>query len=356
MAANSEDFLYKEVLSALAQQNGQQNPWDVIDNISRSMGGGSEYSRFGDFFYGLNRLPNLAPLPTHQELQGLVLFTRPNLNLSYDNISYMREMTHLLTQEPQSYQYAVRMMLDTTTHRATMNKSPLVDPYMPYMTLLSNSIVTMSPPPDMGLNMYSSPEGVMKEAWIMNDSIAEYHGRYDLTATFNNVKGGAVPMAFHAWLKYMGMIRIGPAVPHPESRRKDVMDYFTRIERLKLDASGRYVEQWFHTGASVPTNISIGAAFGFNREEGMEMENKQFSVQFASVGAVYNDPIQLMEFNLRMESFNKKMATRGLHYVKIPHGLNAATNYYGYPYINLATYELEWWIEKELLDKLTKGL
>lgn len=356
MASNTEDFLYNEVMSALAQQNGQQNPWDVVDNISRSMGGGSEYSRFGDFFYGLNRLPNLAPLPIHQEMQGLVLFTRPNLNLSYDNISYMREMTHLLVQEPQSYQYAVRMMLDTTTHRATMNKSPLVDPYMPYMTLLSNSLMTLSPPPDMGINIYASPEGVMKEAWIMNDSIAEYNGRYDLTATFTNVKGGAVPMTFHAWLKYMGMIRVGPAVPHPESRRKDCMDYFTRIERLKLDASGRFVEQWFHTGASVPTNISIGAAFGYNREENLEAENKQFSVQFASVGAVYNDPIQLMEFNLRMESFNKKMATRGLHYVKIPHGLNAATNYYGYPYINLATYELEWWIEKELLDKLTKGL
>lgn len=356
MPTFTEDFLYKEVLETLSKQNGQANPWDVIDNISRTMGSGSEYSRHSDYFYGLNRLPNLAPLPTHQELQGLVLFTRPNLNLSYDNISYLRKLTHLLTQDPQTFQYAVRMMLDPLTNRATVAKSPLVDPTMPYITLLSNSLVSMSPPPDIGLNVYSSPEGMMKEQWIMNDSIADVNGRYDLTGVFNNVKGGAVPMLFHAWLHYMGAIRVGPAVPHPEARRKDCMDYFTRIERYKFDISGRYIEQWFHTGASMPTNLSIGSAFGYNREEGIEMENKQFSVQFASVGAVYNDPIQLMEFNLRMENFNRKLLTRDLHYVKIPHGLAAASNYYGYPYINLATYEMEWWIERETLNNLTKGL
>lgn len=356
MGANSEDFLYNEILKSIAANEQMTNSWDVIDNISRAMGGGSEYSRFGDYFYGLNRLPNLAPLPTHQELQGLVLFTRPNLNLSYDNISHIRKLSHLLTQDPQTYQYAVRMMLDTTTNKETAHKSPLVDVNNPYITLLSNSIVTMSPPPDMGINVYSSPEGLMKEVWIMNDSISDYNGRYDLTCTFNNVKGGAVPMVFHTWLEYMSAIRVGPSVPHPESRRQDVMDYFTRIERIKLDKTGRYIEQWFHTGAAVPTNLSIGSAFGYSREEGVEMENKQLSVQFTCVGAVYNDPIQLMEFNMRMEGFNKKLIARGLNYVKIPHALIAATNYYGYPYINLATYELEWWIEPDLLSKLTKGL
>lgn len=353
----AEDFIYSNIMKYIAEMGGLDDQYAVIDNLARTMGTGSEESRYSDVFYGLNRLPNIAPLPTHREMQGLVLFTRPNLNLSYDNIAPIRTLSHLLTQEPNSYQYAVRMLLDPTTYKKAA-KSPLVDPKNPYITLLSNVILTMSPPPDLGINIYSSPEGVLKEQWIMNDSIAEYNGRYDLTCTMNNIKGNAVLMLIHTWLIYMGALRIGPCSPHPQQRLQDEMDYFTRIERLKLDISGRYVEQWFHTGASVPTNISIGAGFGFNREEAMELENKNISVQFASVGAVYNDPIQLYEFNARIIQWNKQMQpdVRKNTYVKIPYEYNAVFNYRGYPWINLSTNELEWYVEPEILTNLTKGL
>lgn len=354
----SIDFVYDDILKLVSDREGMTEQYQVIDNIARAVGAGAEYSRFAEVFYGLNRLPNLPGAPAHREMQGLVLFTRPHLNLSYDNIASVRTLSHLLTQDPTTYQFAVRMLLDHLTQKLSPVKTPLVDENFPYLTLLSNNCITMSPPPDIGVNVYSSPEGMMKEVWIMNDSIAEHNGRYDLTCTFNNMKGNALIMLFHAWLLYIGHIRVGPMRPHQIQVEMDEMDYFTRIERIKLDVSGRYVEQWFHTGAAMPTNISIGSGFAFNRMEPMEMENKEFSVQFACVGAVYNDPIQLFEFNIRIQRWNPRMSpdVRNNYYIKVPFAYRAATNYYGYPWINLATMELEWWIEKDVFTNLIKGL
>ena len=192
----------------------------------------------------------------------------------------------------------------------------------------------------------------------MNDSIAEYNGRYDITCTFNNIKGNAVLAMLHAWIIYIGALRVGPIVPHPIQRKRNEMDYFTRIERIKLEENGRKIASWFHCGAAFPTNLSIGAGFGFNREEATEFENKQISVQFACVGAVYNDPIQLIEFNYRIMRWNPNMVdgVRSQKYTKIPRQYLLATNYNGYPWINLATQELEWYVDNETYAQLTKGL
>jgi len=359
------DFYYSKLMQYVADQQGLSDQYAVMDNISRSMGGGSEYGRYADVFYGINRLSNLAPLPLHREDQGLVLFTRPNLNLSYDNIATVRNLAALFVQDPTSYQYAVRMMLDTTTYGGTPTggdkrpaKSPLVDPQMPYLNLFTNLIQTMSSPPDIQLNAYRSPEGMAKEVWLMNDSISQYNGYFDLTCTFNNIKGNVMGLALHSWINYIGYLRTGPIIPHPESRRQDKMDYFTRIERYKFDITGRKIEQWFHTGASFPTNLSLGAGMAYNREEGYEFENKSYSVQFACVGACYNDPIQLYEFNLRISRANPNMADdkRKQVYTKVDRQYIAATNYHGYPWINLQTMEFEWWVANDDYAKLIKGL
>lgn len=352
------EFLYNSIMDYMVKTGGLDDRMDVMDNIARSAGVGSEYSKYQDLFYGLNALPNMAPLPTHRELQGLTLFTKPELNLSYDNISPVRSLAHLLTQDPNTSQYAVRMLLDPTTYSATTNKSQLVDGQSPYLNLLSNSLQSMSTPPDIGMNVYTSPEGIAKEVWMMPDSIAEYNGRYDITCTFNNVRGNTVLMLFHTWLLYMGALRVGPCLPHPKNRYENRMDFNTRIERFKFDVHGEKIEQWYHCGAAVPTNCSIGAGFGFNRDEAGEMENKQLSVQFACVGAVYNDPIQLLEFNIRMIRANGNLRDdlRKSHYVKAERRLLKAVNYNAYPLINLSTCSMEWWVPKDDYARLVKGL
>lgn len=353
------DQVALNIMKSLTQLGGFDNAGDVLDSMSKAMGYGSQVSAYNDYFYGINKLANMAPLPQYKELTGLILFTKPNLNLSYDNIATVRPLAHFLTQDPNTYQYAIRMMLDPTTYGGnSTKKSMLVDPNMPYLSLLTNSLVTMNQPPDIGLNIYSSPEGHAKEVFIMNDGIAESNGRYDLTCTFNNIKGNPGIALFHLWIMYIGYLRTGPIIPHPIQRASDEIDYNTRIEQFKFDESGRFITSWFHTGVSIPTNCSIGAGFGKNIEEGTESNNKQFSVQFTCAGAIYNDPIQLLEFNMRITQWNPKMdpSVRNNHYIKVPYSAKVSTNYRGYPYINLATGEMDWYISKDEYEAVVRTL
>lgn len=352
--------LINEYFYDLASQHASQleDYVQIIDNIVRTSGSGSHYSRMQDVFYGLNRLAQVPELPVHMESQGILLLTRPDLNLTYNNIGRVRQLTHLLDQNLRSVPNAVKLSLDMRTQRSNNLVSPLVDLNNPYLALLSNAAITMSPPPDLGINLYQSPEGRFREQFMMNDSIAENHSYYDLTMTFSNIKGNAVVLTFLTWLQYMGFLRVGPIKPHPENLIRNRMDYNTRIERYKMDVTGRYVEQWFHTGASVPKNISIGASFALNRLEPMEMENKEISVQFGCVGAVYNDPIQLWELNARMIRYHPGLRDdrRKRLFYKVPFEDHSLTNMHGYPLINLLTRELEWWVPKEEYRNLLIGV
>lgn len=369
--AKHQEALAK-IMDTTAQNSSTMREYaTVMDNIIRTSGAGSASHRFQDVFFGMNRLSQIPELPIHRSTQGLIFLTRPDLNLAYDNISQVRQMSHLLTNDTRHAMNAIRLALDPSTQRGrpVFSKmfgrqakdpifSPLTDLLNPYMAMLSNACVTMSQPPDLGTNFYTSPEGNFKEQFIMSDSITQYNSYYDLTLNFSNFQSNAVLMTLLTWLLYIGFLRSGHMTPHPHNRIRNRMDYFTRIERYKMDVSGRFVEQWFHTGASAPKSVSIGNGFGLNRLEPLEMENKEISVQFGSVGAVYQDPIQLWEFNLRMIRWNPNLRdeTRKRFFYKVPHTDWTLTNYFGYPLINLATLEMEWWVSKGDYRNLMQGL
>lgn len=349
----------ERLLQRLQEQHDEALIIEAAHNIGRITGDGDVDAKWQYLLGGLNRLPNAPALPIHKEMQGLTLFTRPDLNLSADNIVSNRHLSHLLAKSRDSVQHGIRRILDPRLQRLDKGSdvSNLVDRFTPYISLLSNTLVTMSQPPDIGTSAYTSPEGIIKEQWLMNEGVAFMHGRYDLTCTFNNPKGAMVLTLFHAWLLYMSYLRIGMhggVVPHPINSFYGIMDYFTRIERYKFDESGRYVVQWFHTGAAMPTNLSIGAGFGFNRDEAYDQDNRTLSVQFSCVGAVYQDPIQLVEFNMRHERYNPSFSgsERTKNFKRIEHSEIPEFNYVGYPYINVKTHEMEWWVPNEVYNAI----
>lgn len=357
------DNPYDGVYKRIDELNSMIDIDEILDSVSKLSGIGSEDSKFQHIFGGLNRLPNAAPVPLHKEIQGMTLFTRPDLNLDSNNLINLRPMLFLLTDKQNSIPYAIRHILDPELD--VKGSSSLIDHYSPYISLLSNTLISMSQPPDIGISTYSSPEGINKEQWIMNEGIAFFNGRYDITCTFDNIKGGGTLMLFYTWLMYMSYLRIGPIgglVPKADNVFYGRMDYFTRIERYTFDETGRFIEQYWHAGAAMPTNISIGAGFGFNREETHSQENKQISVQFSCVGAVYQDPIQLHEFNLRHYSKNagleKSASSKGKSgpFVKLEPFEKARFNYIGTPHIDLKTLEMEWYVPRDHYNKVTEQL
>lgn len=345
---------------------------NTVDVLSRLSGGGGQTNRFQEAFYGLNRLNQLPETPFHKEAQGMILFTRPDLNLSYNNVARSRQLSHLLSQDTASVMNAIKLMLDPSTQRGSpvlvksnssypndpVILSPLVDYRLPYLSLLSNTCISMSPPPDMGINFYTSPDGKFREQWIMNDDISEVNSYYDITAEFDNPKGNSVQMLFLSWIMYMGLMRAGYIGPHGHAKQLNRMDYFTRIERFKFDESGTRVVQWYHAGAAVPKSINIGEGFGMERIEPYEFKSKTITVQFGCVGAVYNDPIQLWEFNQRMIRWNYDLSDdmRLELMYKVTPDDKAVMNNYGYPLINLATLEMEWWAYKDDYKRIVSDI
>lgn len=322
----------------------------LTDGISRDGGYGSLSQAVTNTFYGINHQGAGVPAPRNNDHYGLTFFTRPRLNLSYDNIIAYRPLTNLLTTAPLSVNRAVRTYLDPVAERASVNpiRTPLVDPYNPFIPLLTNTLISISGWPDSTVETYTSTEGLKREAWSMVDGTSRIYRTFDLTANFRNVVGDPITLLFHAWMHYAACVYEGVMVPHPDHIVENEIDYQTRIYRLVLDPTRTYVQKIAATGAAFPIANSIGNSFNYNNEKPVTEENAEISVPFRCMGVDYLDPITMLEFNKVVELFNPAMADGKRGYnnalVKLTAAERKVYNYRGYPHIDLETCELEWWV------------
>lgn len=356
-----EEFQNKMASEATRRGFTDYSEW--FSKISMENALGSRDSIFHDVMYGINRRMRGDNVPANNDLQGLTFFTRPNLNLTYDNISQVRVMSHLLTDDPLTFQRAIRVLLDTTLSVQTTGQkvlTDLVDEKLPYIAMLTNSIVSCSGWPDLSLNTYVSPEGMAKESWIMNDKIIEHYEQFTLTCSFQNMRGDPVSLLFLIWLTYMSAVYSEKMVPYPEVLVDNEIDYMTRVYRLVLDKTGTKVQKWAACGAGFPTGGNFGAAFNFSRDSLFTTELDQIQIPFSCVGAMYNDPIVLEEFNLTTCAFNDELldSVNGSSntYVPIPGSELKLFNYRGYPIVDLKTNTLLWYIHRQVLEDYRKGV
>lgn len=340
------------VIASIAQAGGFANSEAVMQSLARGQALGTKGSIFNDILYGINRSTQGNSVPSNSDMQGLTFFTRPALNLTYDNVALVRELTPLLSRQSLTYQSAIRNLLDPRNKDV---KSELIDDKLPFMALLSNSVVSCSGWPDLRANAYNTAEGIAQEVWMMNDKLVAHHGRFDLTVNFQNMLGDPITLLFFVWLVYMGNVYTGVMVPYPSALVNNEIDYMTRIYRLVLDYSGTYVQKWAATGVAMPTGIDIGNSFNFSRDTPFNESNQQVQIPFACIGAMYNDPIVLDEFNKCVELSNPKMQNPAEHYVEITGPERQLFNFNGYPRIDLNTNKLQWWIEKDTYAAYRKG-
>jgi hypothetical protein len=344
----------EDVLTSIANLGGFDNTESMLAKIAREQALGTKGSMFNDILYGFNRTTQGYSIPRNTDMQGLTFFTRPNLNLSYDNIAQVRSLTPLLSRDAMTYQRVIQALLDPRGTRRQRD-TPLINSNLPFIALLSNSVVSCSGWPDLRANAYSTNEGMAQETWMMNDKLIEHYGRFDLTVNFQNMLGDPITLLFFTWLTYMGAVYTGRMVPYPETLIENEIDYMTRIYRLVLDYSGTYVQKWAATGAAMPVSIDIGNSFNFSRDSPFTDSADQVQVPFACIGAMYNDPIILHEFNRVVTDFQPKMVSPQDWYVQIKGEERKLFNFNGYPRINLITNELEWWVEKDLYVAYRKG-
>lgn len=352
--------LMNRVLATIAEHGGFDSPDALMRRVTREQGTGAHEARFHDLLGGYNRTRQGSAVPANTDMQGLTFFTRPNLNLSYNNIIAYRQLSMLASSDPRSYSRIIRRMLWPDSYRYEAGKeNTIFDNRQAFMPLFSNSLTNMSGWPDLTLHAYSTNEGLAKETWMMNDTIAEINGRFDLDCTFENAMGDPISMAAFAWLLYIGGVYLGTKIaPTGYSRVQNEIDYMTRIYRFVTDWSGRYIHKWAACGAAFPVGLSMGTAFNYSREQAYNDANKSVQLTFACTVAEYNDPITLWEFNKLVVMFNGDMADdrRKKNMVKIEPEHRKLFNYKGFPYINMYnSNELEWWVYRDEHETILKG-
>lgn len=352
--------VFGRILGEIAKTGGFDDVNELMSRLSREQSYGTRDSIFADILSGFNRRAQGVSAPANSDQHGLTFFTRPNLNLSYDNIAMVRSLTPLMSRDPKTLQRVVRATLDRDGSVNSFPSPGLVDNRQAFIPMLTNLIVSCSGWPDISTHAYSSSEGMAKEVWIMNDTITDIFSQFEVTCTFQNVMGDPITLLFFVWLHYMGAVYIGKMVPYPQSIIENEIDYMTRIYRFVMDPTGTYIQAVASTGASMPTGIPMGSKFNFSRDQPYNEDLKEITVPFTSVGAIYNDPITLHEFNKTGELFYPELATASksrkdgpLVYVEPDDRM--LFNYTGFPRVNLKTNELEWYVDSAVYAAYKKG-
>lgn len=326
-------------------------------NLARGSGFTEPAKALSSLFTGFDHRHAGSFYQRDYDHQGLVFFTRPRMNLSYNNLVNDRHMLPLATTRGDSIYRAIRTMLDPRIHDYQNGEgavSDLFDHRQAFIPILSNLCLNLSGFPDVTLETYDSPEGMRKESWSMVDDIADINNTFDITANFANIPGDPITTFFHMWTRYMANVYTDQMVPYPDMVMENEIDYQTRIYRIRLDKSKRFVKKIGCANVAFPVAAPLGVSFNYDRQQPFDEDNQQVSIPFRCVGAEYNDPILVREFNLTVELFNRSMRDGSREYVY--HPLTPAEaelfNFEGYPRINETTLELQWWVSRQEYNRV----
>jgi len=287
--------------------------------------------------YGINN--NNIPIYTKpsKDMQGYVFITRPQLNLSTDNIRNVRIFYDMLnTGNLNTFGY-VRNVLDPRCE----SKSLLVDNSNPFISVVSNTVTSVTGWPDSVLPTYSSAMGNKKQQWSIGDGIVDLYSSFDLDMTLKNFAGDPLLYLFQTWIYYIQYVFEGVIYPYPDFIVENEIDYNTRIYRIIMDRDNKTVKRIYATGASFPISIPNGKLADYNKDTVYSKNTNELNIRFKCDGGIYGDPILLDNFNKTVEIFspditkNKKKMTDDK---KLYNGFKAI------PYINKKTLELEWYI------------
>lgn len=330
---------------------------NALDDVFANTAVGTLSTSISDTFFGINHRQQPNSVPINRDYHGLTFFTRPRMNMTLENLRQFRPFAPLLTTQAASIPRAIRSMLDTDAPLANPpHTSPLMDDLQAFIPILTNQLITISGFPDVVAPTFTSKPGVYKEAFSMVDGVTLNYETYDVTANFRNIAGDPITALFLTWVHYASLVFQGILVPYPDMILENEIDYQTRIYRLILDPSRRFVQKIAACGAAFPFTVPIGAAFNVDTDAPINRANDQISVTFRCTGAIYQDDILIDEFNRTVIGKNSNMGgsdtDRQNNLTKLQPAVYNLFNHFGYPRINTTSYELEWWIPTDQYNEM----
>ena len=323
--------------------------------IALESGWGGSTSRYGAALYGINMLGTPFPLLPNTDNYGLIFFTRPDLNLSYDNLMAERRFAQMMNTNDTSIYRAIRAYLDPTGQRRLKDAgSPLVDPENPFICLLSNLCDTCTGWPDPSIDTYKSRAGNYKEQWTMYDGTFKLNGTFNLSVTVRNAMNDPISYMINSWTRYGSLVYDGTFVPRIEAMIYRYIDYQTRIYRIVLDATKTKVQKFACTSTAIPIFNNEGSHFDYDASKPFNANLDQLTINFECTGAQYNDPIIIDEFNRLVMIYKPAMRpeVRSNQMRKVDPVYWRHMNFHCYPFIDIKTMEMQWWVDREVYDTI----
>lgn len=320
----------------------------LLKNIVRKGGMSSSTAANSSNLYGINHRSTPLATSRNTDHQGFTFFTRPDLRLTYDNLTQDRNMSLLLNSEIESVWRWARSTLDPRD-RGSSYPSSFVDSKNPFIPILTNNLVSMSGWSELTIDPWTSDSGIFNEQTSQVDGFCDDFSVSNLTCTFTNQIQDPINRLFHIWTRYSMLVHDGTMDPYIDNIVENVIDYNTRIYRIVTDSSKQYIQHIAACGAAFPLNSNSASKFDFSNERPYNEENDKISIQFSCIGKLYDDPILFKEFNDTVRIYNPNMADskRAGFYVRIPQNMLRLYNCLGLPHINLDNGRLDWYVTKE---------
>lgn len=296
----------------------------------------------------------------NRDSKVMYFFTRPRLNLSKRNIIMDRILAKLGKVKGDSIEKYVRVVLDPKLGDKTNVEyvdSNLNESDEPFITILNNTVETVSGHPDPVIDTFTSKQGVFKEEVSHYDGIDTLYGTWDATINFTNVASEGVWLLFDTWIKYGTLAKIGKVMPYTRYQLARQIDYQSCMYTLVMDSDGRTIK---HTSSTIlfPTAISKGRIYDSSKDNPTRAGDKEVSIRFKCIGAEYDDPISLFEFNKHVATFAPSL--RGYlngditnsEYVVVPPNIYKRFSNRCIPFIDLYNGKLEWLVNKNDVKSL----
>ena len=305
-------------------------------------------------------------LPSHgydSETSSMVFFTKPQLNLSSENLSQVREFANLRTKNKASIGNWVRNTLDPRLSSPALRKqlggipSPLVNNKYGFIPALTNLCIKTSGWPTRAVSTYVSEPGKYREVYMQVDGRSRMEGPVTITAEFARVPGDPVTSLIETWGVYPEYVFEGLMDPYIDMILAREIDYNVRMFIFNFDWTGTRIVR---TGSTLPGIHMVsgdGESLNFDRSSTSFTSNPTVTFPMKFPAVIQNDPAILTDFNGITMTFHSKMKPNGRHagMRRVGYHYRGYFKGYLYPWINLETTVLETWVEESIFS-LVSGL
>lgn len=341
--------------------------WDT--RMKLSLGKGLPNEILTNALSGFNHRIVTQQLPVHRQIEGYAFITRPDINLSLDNIANSRFFSDLAAAPIGSVEYATLAALDAEcplTNPEARYGTPCYsqvpfDNLQAFVPIMSNTVKELSGFPDQTLDVWMSEEGAFREQYGMVDSVYEVNNAFTLNATFANTVGEATMLYIRGIMEWASGVRRGIFKPKTYNQVARRIDYQSRIYIFKFDPLGKRIINWGAAMVAWPMNDNEGSLLNHSTTNPVQDITKELNIQFQCIGARYRDTLLFESFNEVVSYFNPDlvpssggggstftydtyvpMGANGL--VEVPQDEMHLFNWRGYPIIDVDTRAFRWYV------------